>query len=87
MVAPFAKERPPFRMAENHIATTEVFQHRGGDFSGVGALILPEHVLRSELNRERDLAPARTDSSAVNGGATTSSRVQDGQEGVRAARE
>src|SRR6185437_5397840 len=49
-VALFGKEGAPFRMPQNHIATTEVFQHRCGDFSRISAALLPKHILGPELN-------------------------------------
>ena len=46
----FAEERSPFRMTQNDVPTPEVYEHRCRNLSRIGTLILPKHVLRSELD-------------------------------------
>ena len=47
------KKSSPFRMPQNHIAATEVFEHRCGDFSRVSAAIFQNIFWAPELNWRR----------------------------------
>jgi hypothetical protein len=43
-----AEQRPPFGVAEDHVAAAKVEEHRRGDLAGEGTARLVEHVLATE---------------------------------------
>ena len=45
---------PPLRMPEDHILTTQFFDHGSGDFPREGPLVFPEQVLRRQDERMGD---------------------------------
>src|SRR5271157_3158534 len=45
-----AEELAPLRVADDGIAASRFHQHAGGNLPGVGAFLLPEHILRGNLD-------------------------------------
>ena len=69
-----AEELPPLGMADDDGGHAEVGQHGRGDLPGVRPLVLPEHVLRRDLDVAWTPAARTASASPVKGGATTMSR-------------
>ena len=45
MLIPFAEERAPFRVADDHITAAKIAQHRCRHFPGESPMLLPMYVL------------------------------------------
>ena len=49
-VVPFTEEGATFGMSENDVPAAKVFQHRRGDFAGIGAAVFPMQILTGQAN-------------------------------------